>query len=575
MKKISALILCFIFCFSLVSLGAEDFSGVNNDAEITVKGIFSSADAPVTLLMLNPGKTMEDLTSEYDAAEERTDSLSALAWFGQTLTDKEGSFTILVRFPETAPAGDYALVAVCGEEKSEGMLRYVSNANKIKAIDGFCAVSSVGELESAITDYSFTLSIFEGDEETNGLYEKYKEDERFFNIFKDFGTYSSEIEELNNSAAAIKKNLEVALKLVETEEIEDLSQLSLFVSNNENIFGLDLSQINDENHDYVYENILKLENIDEASDIQKVVDDSIILYGIRNAKTWGLLKSIYEKYSEELEITVNSSSVDYTSVYRALYNERNSIDSVEEAVSEFNRFCKLYPKKSPSSGGGGGGGGGSVSKVPDSGVVSAPIVTTPEKEEIKEEVKEEIKEKEMKFSDVGKDFWAYASVKALFDKGIIKGKTEDRFGANDYITREEAAAIAVRAFGLSLKNEGMLFKDVSSDAWYAPEVMIASSNGIIKGYPDGTFGAGKNISRQDLAVILYNAVSSCGKKLEAKNEKSFGDEGKISSYALSAVKEMSGAGIINGYEDGSFRPDANATRAEIASLIHKLIEQVK
>ena len=95
------------------------------------------------------------------------------------------------------------------------------------------------------------------------------------------------------------------------------------------------------------------------------------------------------------------------------------------------------------------------------------------------------------------------------------------------------------------------------------------SSGIMLGTGDSEFGVGMNITRQDLAVILYRAM---GVTDEAR-ECSFTDSGDIDGYAKEAVAYLSGKGIINGYEDGRFLPHKYVTRAEAAKLIYGIIER--
>jgi len=566
LKRIIKVVLCLSFILCMTVFAEADFSGVNNDTEITVNGIAGEKNSFVSLTVLKPGFSKEDAEAEFESAELPVTELSPIMWIGHTMTSENGEFSFKIKFPEEAVAADYKLYAFCGEEAFEGVLRYVSNTNKIESVKAFNGVTDLSSLNKAIEENSFTLSIFAEDEEAAALYEKYKENEKLYSNFSIYGDYSFEIEKLNESAELINKNLKTALSLVEIELCEEKASLISFVENNGDFLGIDISGITDNNKEYVYDSVLALENITKAEEIEKVIADSVILYEIVNAENWGRIKTVYETYAEKLEIDVSSGKVDYTKVYREIYSGREAVDSVEKASLEFNRLCRKYPKQTASAGGGSGGGGGVSRPVPDTGVVSKPVITGPVKEEIEEEVK-------LSFSDVPRDFWAYEPVKALYGKGIIKGMEENRFGANNNITREEVAALTVRAFGLSLKESTLIFKDVSSEAWYAAEVMIAASNGVLKGYPDGTFGAGKSITRQDLAVMLYNTLTP-EEKLSSEGGRSFTDEESISAYALEAVKAMSSEGIINGYEDGSFRPGENATRAEVASLIYKLLDRV-
>lgn len=89
---------------------------------------------------------------------------------------------------------------------------------------------------------------------------------------------------------------------------------------------------------------------------------------------------------------------------------------------------------------------------------------------------------------------------------------------------------------------------------------------------DEYFGIGENITRQDIAVIIMNVMNKKSIILPDVNEKAdFLDNTQIASYANDAVEKLQKAGIINGYEDNTFRPDENATRAQAAVMIYRLL----
>ena len=113
--------------------------------------------------------------------------------------------------------------------------------------------------------------------------------------------------------------------------------------------------------------------------------------------------------------------------------------------------------------------------------------------------------------------------------------------------------------------------DVPEDAWYYESVCAAFDNGVITGISDELFGAGMNITRQDIAVISQRAIEKAGKNKPNDNEyKDFSDKDSISDYALDAVIALMKNGIINGYDDGSFIPLGYATRAETAVIIYNI-----
>ena len=130
--------------------------------------------------------------------------------------------------------------------------------------------------------------------------------------------------------------------------------------------------------------------------------------------------------------------------------------------------------------------------------------------------------------------------------------------------------MAVLALGMYDASAKSNFTDANSGEWYDSYIASAKNTGLINGLGDGAFGVGQNITRQDLAVILYKAALKQGRVFT--NKKSFGDDYQIADYAKDAVSYLAGEGIISGMGDNVFAPTAKATRAQAAKLIYSLIK---
>ena len=164
--------------------------------------------------------------------------------------------------------------------------------------------------------------------------------------------------------------------------------------------------------------------------------------------------------------------------------------------------------------------------------------------------------------------WAAADVMAMNKAGIVSGVSATLFDPDRNITRAEFAAIISRALKLADKTAD--FKDVN-DEWFAPYVGACADAGIITGY-DGYFRPNDNITRQEMAVIIVNAYSYLGKAGANGGIDNFSDKWAIADWAKAAVDTASSVGLISGMGDGTFAPGANATRAQAASLIYRLIK---
>jgi tripartite motif-containing protein 71 len=108
-----------------------------------------------------------------------------------------------------------------------------------------------------------------------------------------------------------------------------------------------------------------------------------------------------------------------------------------------------------------------------------------------------------------------------------------------------------------------------SGHWAEANIKQAVGSGIVSGYQDGTFKPNQTVTRAEFAVMLMNALKPQGEGAEL----TFTDKAKIGAWAQNAVAQAVQAGIISGYEDGSFRPDAEITRPEMAAMIAKALSQ--
>jgi len=239
-----------------------------------------------------------------------------------------------------------------------------------------------------------------------------------------------------------------------------------------------------------------------------------------------------------------------------------------------------------------GAGGGSNNPAPGGGG-GAPYVPPADetkeqpKEEPKEETKEEPEEKpeekpveekpeetKVTFNDISSVPWAKEAIETLAAEGIISGPGDGTFRPNNKVTRAEFIKMLMMALELVDEEAVCTFSDVKEGAWYYQSIANAEKLGIVNGKGDGTFGVNDEILRQDMAVMIYRAAQLTGIDLgDDINVIPFTDEEDISGYAKEAVAAIQKAGIINGIGDGSFAPKKNATRAEAAVIIYRLLNK--
>lgn len=173
------------------------------------------------------------------------------------------------------------------------------------------------------------------------------------------------------------------------------------------------------------------------------------------------------------------------------------------------------------------------------------------------------------FTDISDTSWARESILSLYKKGVVNGKSSDKFAPFDNVKREEFVKMIVIAMNINTGGTDSGLSDVNQSEWYAPYIAAAVNAKIVGGKPDGTFGIGENISREDMAVIAYRAaVYSLGAM--PGGDFDFADKDSISDYAYTAVSALYANGIVTG-TNGRFSPHDGATRAETAVIADRLI----
>lgn len=145
--------------------------------------------------------------------------------------------------------------------------------------------------------------------------------------------------------------------------------------------------------------------------------------------------------------------------------------------------------------------------------------------------------------------WGKDYIEALYHRGVISGKEAHIFAPESNITREEFVKLVVALFDMQEDGAAADFSDVERNAWYAPYIAAAQNNGFISGVGDGMFGVGRNITRQDMAKILYGIMHDkvCCMVLP-KSKDMFVDAAQIADYAKEAVEMLANYNILSGDE---------------------------
>ena len=192
------------------------------------------------------------------------------------------------------------------------------------------------------------------------------------------------------------------------------------------------------------------------------------------------------------------------------------------------------------------------------------------------DVTKEVKVSVSAFKDVGLGDWFFVAVNYCNEKGIILGATETEFRPDKKITRADLVTILWRMEGEPKVTGVKDFPDVSSKSYYANAVRWATKNKVVNGYNSGKFGPNDNITREQLATILWNYAKYKGKNVTATaNTSKFTDWYKVTGYAQNAVKWAVGKGVITGkYKGRKVDPQGTASRAEAAGMIYNYCTKI-
>lgn len=175
------------------------------------------------------------------------------------------------------------------------------------------------------------------------------------------------------------------------------------------------------------------------------------------------------------------------------------------------------------------------------------------------------------FSDVPANQWYAPAVSYVTQRGLFSGVSETQFAPSQSMTRGMLVSVLYRFNGASHTGSSP-FADVSNNAWYGNAVSWAYTNNLVSGVSDTSFAPNTPITREQAAVMLARYLKFSGVALE-NGTPDFQDTASISRYAKESVGAMQKAGLLSGDNEGNFRPDAQITRAEIASIFMRLCQK--
>lgn len=295
-----------------------------------------------------------------------------------------------------------------------------------------------------------------------------------------------------------------------------------------------------------------------AEDLLKLFGEKAFIYGIADPKESGtanVSEVMIKKNAEYVGIDISnyenkSSSTKSKIAQKLVQNKYKTLDEIEKFIDDYKETT-----------GGGGNGGGSNSSSSSSVSAGVSITMTPGVGVTEE--------KTVPFVDIENVSWAHDAIVELYNSGIVTGVDKTHFNPMGTVTREQFVVMMMRAIRTS-EYDDVNFTDVLPGSYYAGYVGIAAKEGIVNGVGENKFGVGMPVKRQDIAVIIKNTFNYLNVNPTASKQVEFADS--VDEYAEEAVDLLAGLGVINGFEDNTFRGGESCTRAQAAKLIYEALK---
>lgn len=527
----------------------------------TVSGVADDDIKYAALEILKKDKNEDDV---FYADEENLGAVIMHA--DQVMVKDDGSFEFLFTLPPESETYDYVARVSYGRVEN-GMLVYVSYSDFEASMEAINSprTDNADKMYEAIENAKQYLGI---DVQTFDKLTKQGKvniakkvlDERELKNDKKFLDSESFLEVFNpqfvietvNHAGGEDKDFDIESVIWDNQEYFEFSSLLAYKT---------YEAQKDDVKKLITDGVCERDDYKTIEEIQDEFSFLTVNYALFKAEGYDVVEEILEQNKKFLGISMSD------------YNELSSKSSVNKKMTgvKFSSvgdiketFEKLVSDagKKGTTGGSGSSGGGSGSSGKGSG--AANLILGDTLPVAKTEV----------FYDLSNVQWAKESISGLFEKGIVSGKTEGKFAPSDFVTREEFAKMLTLVLGCVDNSAECSFSDVLPGAWYYSYVASGVKTGLIKGVSEESFGTGKNISRQDIAVLINRAASFAGITLGNTKATEFLDFKDVADYAKEAVLAISGAGLVNGTGEGEFEPNRGATRAETAKILYGFLKLI-
>ena len=257
--------------------------------------------------------------------------------------------------------------------------------------------------------------------------------------------------------------------------------------------------------------------------------------------------------TSQTEVTVN---VTLTAKYGSATSKTKSYQITVLADTNI-RDNVITEDSNTGSGGSGGGGGGGGSRTPSNSVAFTPDAPNTQNSYTENELT---------------NHWGSNEIKTLISRGIVQGDGKS-LNLTKSVTRAEFCKMIITALGYELIEQRGTFYDVMDNDWFSSVAETAFEYGIMSGDKNG-FRGNDTISRQEMAVVIVNALKAQLANVETVNSVNFTDGESVALWANEAVKLAAGLGILNGYDTGDFKPEKELQRDEAMVVVYRVLSHI-
>lgn len=575
--------LFLVVIYSIIMMGIEmnvsaDTSGIQVNIKIegklvTVSGQVSGTDnsSIITMMILKPGQNSLEVSDVKNAAQYVTQADLA----------NDHSFAFKIMMNDMDNTGIYTIKLFVN-----GLTSIYTNTYEYFSAEG--RLQAVEALNRPDLTIDTVLTLLSPDDNDQVGYSK---------IYKAMGLLIDDYLKLNNenkikmaqyliqesqrgtidTESGLKTTFNNEVAILSLSLVQDIQTFNGYISHFGEILNLkddDRNRFNDlESKGYsdkiytMFTDSMVNSPINRIDDFSKHFSECLLMIELNTTTSRDTRKSIIRDNISVLQLPLYDKFLNMDSLSQA-----NVLDLLEPAasISELQDMFKtavntILEKIDKRTSGTDNGGSGQRSVYKSSGGGTYVPLENSNNQENENETRK-------LFNDIDGVEWAKASIEALALKGIVTGPEDKLFRPDDNVTREQFVKMLIAGFDLTDEKAQCAFNDVPADSWYYRYIASAQRLGIVKGLEDGNFGAGKEITRQEMAVIAYRVVQMLNIDFTKKNQSViFADSDQIASYAADGIDSMQQAGVINGIGENMFGPNELTTRAQAAVLIYNIL----